>query len=143
MIANKTTKISAEKSVGEIQKMLAESNASSILIEYEQGLPDSISFQLSHGRGVIAFRMPCNWRGTLSAMNRDKSIPLRLQTSEHARRVCWRVIRDWLRAQLTLVESGVSTVHEVMMPWMITEDGTTVSSRIFSDSGFLKLTGPQ
>lgn len=67
-----------------------------------------------------------------------------MKTPEQAKRVAWRVLRDWIRAQLSLVEAGNATIHEVMVPWMITNDGTTVSERLFSgQSGLLALPAPK
>ena len=141
MIANKTTTVEATKTVGEIQAMLATARASSILTEYDNGEPSALSFQLRAGEQSLAFRLPCNWAGVLAALKKDKGYPQRLKCHEQAKRVAWRVLRDWLRAQLSLVEAGNTTIHEVMVPWLITNDGTTVSERLFSgNSGLLALT---
>lgn len=144
MIANKSTKVASMKTIGEIQAMLAHARASSIMVEYEDGEPIAISFQLKNQQQTLSFRLPINWKGTLQAMIRDKTCPKGLRTNEQARRVSWRVLRDWIRAQLTLVEAGASTIHEVMVPWMVTNDGTTVTQRLFSGtSGLLALPAPK
>lgn len=144
MIANKTTQIDASKTVGEIQQMLASARASSLMIDYEDGQPSALAFQLAQGDQSLSFRLPCNWQGILAALKRDKKYPQRLKNADQAKRVSWRVLRDWLRAQLTLVEAGASSLQEVMVPWMITNDGTTVSHRLFSGkSGLLLLPGPR
>jgi hypothetical protein len=36
----------------------------------------------------------------------------------HARRVAWRILRNWTEAQLALIEVGMVKVHEVFLPWM-------------------------
>ena len=140
MIANRTTTIDAEKTISAIQRMLAAARASSLRIDYEDGQPCALSFQLTSGGQLLAFRLPCNWQGTLRALRCDRGYPTRLKTPEQAKRVAWRVLRDWLRAQLSLVEAGASTIHEVFVPWLITDDGTTVAARLFSgSSGLLAL----
>lgn len=144
MIANRTTSISPHKSVAEIQGMLADARASSLMIDFDNGQPTAISFCLTRDGHSLAFRLPCNWEGTLAAMKRDKKCEARLRNPEQAKRVAWRVLRDWLRAQLTMVEAGASTIHEVMTPWMITDDGTTVAARLFSGpSGLIGLPAPK
>lgn len=120
MIANKGTSVSAVKSVGEIQAMLAEARASSLMIDYRDGEPIGLSFQLTKGGQSLSFRLPCNWEGTLAAMKREKKCPRNLCMPDQAKRVTWRVLREWLRAQLTLVETGASSIEEVMIPYLIT-----------------------
>lgn len=144
MIANRTTQIDATKTVGEIQAMLAAARASSLMIDYEDGQPSALAFQLTQGDQSLSFRLPCNWQGILAALKRDKKYPQRLKNPDQAKRVSWRVLRDWMRAQLTLVEAGASTMQEVMVPWLITNDGTTVAHRLFSgESGMLALPAPR
>lgn len=144
MIANRTTTVAAEKSVMEIQAMLASVKASAMMIDYVDGKPDAIAFKMIKGGQPIAFRLPANWQGILEAMRRDKTVPRRLVCEDQARRVSWRVVRDWLRAQLTLIEAGASSIEEVMLPWAITNDGTTVGQRVLSGaSGFLALPAPR
>jgi len=114
------------------------------MIDYVDGKPDAIAFKLIREGQPIAFRLPANWQGIFNAMRKDKSIPRRLVNEDQSRRVSWRVVRDWLRAQLTLIESGASTLEEVMLPWAITSDGTTVGQRVLSGpNGFLALPAPK
>lgn len=124
--------------------MLASVKASAMMIDYVDGKPDAIAFKMIKGGQPIAFRLPANWQGILEAMRRDKTVPRRLVCEDQARRVSWRVVRDWLRAQLTLIEAGASSIEEVMLPWAITNDGTTVGQRVLSGaSGFLALPAPR
>jgi hypothetical protein len=139
-IANRTTSIDSSKTVGEIQAMLAASNATSLMIDYSDGQPTAVTFELRTGSQSLHFRLPCNWQGVLAALKRDKKYPDRLKTEEQAKRVAWRVLKDWLRAQLSIVEAGNTTLHEVMVPWLVTDDGSTVATRLFSGtSGLLAL----
>lgn len=132
-VANKTTTIEDTKTVGEIQSMLATAGATSVMIHYVNARPESIAFKLVSGSGPIAFILPANWKGILSAMKRDPHTPIRLIYEDQARRVSWRVVRDWLRAQLTMISAGGATLEEVMLPWAVTNDGSTVSKRLLSE----------
>jgi hypothetical protein len=77
-------------------------------------------------------------------MQWDKTIPRRLVCEDQARRVSWRVVRDWLRAQLTLIEAGCATIEEVMLPWAVMNDGSTVSQKLLNGpGGFLALPAPK
>lgn len=143
MIANKTTTVPAEKTIMEIQQMLATARAAHIMTAYQDGKPDAIAFQLQRGGESLSFRLPVNWKGLLAAMRAEKKTPRSLLTEDQARRVSWRVLREWLRAQLTLIEAGAATIEEVMLPWAITSDGTTVGQRMLNgERGFLALPSP-
>jgi hypothetical protein len=142
VIANRNTTVSAQKTVGEIQLMLASAGVSGTLIEYgPDAIPARIAFQIACNEQKLSFKLPCNWQGVLNALKRERGgISKSLLTPEHAQRVAWRIIKDWLRAQLSLIEAGTSTIQEVMLPWAITTDGTTVSERVFSGgTDFLRL----
>lgn len=143
MIANITTSVPAEKTVGEIQGILAKIHASAMMIEYNEGQPEAISFKLNREGHELSFRLPSNWQGIFRAMKREK-MAQRLRTPEQAKRVSWRVTRDWLRAQLTLIEAGAASIEEVMLPWAITVDGSTVAAKLLSGStGLLALPAPK
>lgn len=55
MIANKTTTVAVEKTVSEIQSMLAGVKATSIMVDYENGEPTAIAFQLTRNQKPISF----------------------------------------------------------------------------------------
>lgn len=47
---------------------------------------------------------------------------------EHAERVAWRQLLRWVEAQLAMVDTGLSTVDEVLLPYMRGDDGQTIYS---------------
>jgi hypothetical protein len=95
-ILNYTTKISPSKTVGEIQEILAKHGANKIMIDYENGTPTAVTFQIDTPYGTQAVRLPANATGCLLAMRRDK-----IKTDElQAERVAWRIVKDWVEAQI-------------------------------------------
>jgi hypothetical protein len=40
------------------------------------------------------------------------------------------ILRDWVKAQVTIIESGIVSFEAVFMPFMLTNDGRTVIERI-------------
>ena len=133
-IANYTTSVQAARSVAAIQDLLAKAGAQAIMLEYVNQEPDLISFRLMHNGRHLGFKLPCNWRGVLDALNRDGKVPIRLKCNDHAKKVAWRVLHDWLRAQLALVEAGVVEMPQVFMPYAITETGETLYDRLKGSS---------
>lgn len=40
------------------------------------------------------------------------------------------ILRDWVKGQVTAIETGILTFEHVFMPYMLTSDGRTVGERI-------------
>ena len=118
-IANFSTTVDAYKTAGEVQGMLASAGASRIATSYRDGMIVSLSFQIETEFGPRGFELPIRTEGVLEAMTRDKSVPRSKCTEEQAGRVAWRIAKDWLRAQIALIEAGLASLDEVMMPYML------------------------
>lgn len=140
-LLNYTTSIPVEKTVGEIEKMLADSGAQKILKEYDgSGSVTSISFIIDTEKGVLPFRLPMNVRAVMQVINnqseqyvgkgysRHRVIPKKMVNDmEQAKRVGWRIIKDWLEAQLALIFLQMVKVEEIFLPYMWNErSGKTV-----------------
>lgn len=139
-ILNYTTQIAVEKTSAEIQKMLARAGAQAVLCEFDlDGVMTAMSFRLNTVHGVVSFRLPANIDGVEAAMRRDSSVPKRLKTREQAGRVAWRVVKDWIEAQLAIVTAEMANLVEVFLPYAQNEKGETVY-QAFEKNGFLQLT---
>jgi hypothetical protein len=53
-----------------------------------------------------------------AVLRRDK-VPTKFQTPEHAERVTWRIIKDWVEAQMALIRTEMVTLDQVMLPYMV------------------------
>lgn len=134
-IANYSTTVPVRQSIREIEDLLVANGARSILIEYErQGPPSALKFQMPVDGDVVGFALPSNVEGVLAAMKRDKKIPRSKCTEEQAERVAWRILREWLRAQLAIIASGLIKFEHVMLPYALTQDGRTLA-QAFEDRG--------
>jgi hypothetical protein len=132
-ILNYTTKIKASKTAGEIQFLLAQKGASAIAVDYQNGEPEALSFRLPINGNETAFRLPCNWRGVLSVMSADRKIAQSMRTEDQAKRVAWRIVKDWMQAQIAIIESGQALTEEVFLPYAVTGSGQTLFQRIQHD----------
>jgi hypothetical protein len=126
-IKNYTTSISEEKTVGEIMGLLAAKGARSIQVVYDdQSRPQGISFVLLIHNLPIPFRLPCNFEGVHkslaagysreSARRRWERNPMNLNQS---RRIAWRIIKDWVAAQMALIEAEQASLAQVFLPYAI------------------------
>jgi len=129
-ILNYTTSIESEKSIAEIQKCLVKHGAHKIVTDYQNMIPSSVTFCLTINNNVVGFSLPANPEGVLKAMQKDKKVPRSKCTKEQAQRVAWRIIKDWVEAQMAIVESQLAEMAEVFLPYAITKSGNTLYKEI-------------
>ncbi len=139
-ILNYTTSIACEKTIMEIQKCLVKHGATKIVTDYTDQTPTAVTFCLILNGKLTAFLLPANYSGVLESMKSDSKIPRRLLTDEHALKVSWRIVKDWVEAQMAIVEAQLADVAEVFLPYAITKSGTTLYKEIESN-GMLLLKG--
>lgn len=139
-ILNYTTSISTEKTAMEIQTRLAKAGAQAVLCEFDgNGVMCAMSFRISTPHGVIFFRLPAQLDGVLNVIRKDRKITPKFKTKEQAARVAWRILKDWIEAQLAIIEAGMAEMAEVFLPYAQGVDGRTVYESIKS-GGFIAIT---
>lgn len=136
-ILNYTTTIAVEKTMGEIQGMLAKAGASAVLAEYEEGIVVRLSFKAKTPHGMVAFCLPANIDGVYKSLYKSPKATAKLRTREQAARVAWRIVKDWVEAQLAIIEAGMALLTQVFLPYAQTDNGQTVYERF--ESGGLPL----
>ncbi|KTR95365.1 hypothetical protein NS220_06060 [Microbacterium testaceum] len=125
-IAGYTTTVDASKTANEITGMLAKRGAARVTTDYDQqGNATGLSFELRTEVGVRAFALPIRAEGVLATLKRDRA-EKRYLTLHQAERVAWRLVRDWLRAQLALIDAGSVSLDEIFFPWMVAPSGGTM-----------------
>lgn len=121
-ILNYTTGISVQKTAGEIQEILARAGAKTVVIEFgDDRIPDAIIFQISIGSKIFTFRLPSQWHGVYQSLLKSGA-EKRYKTEEQARKVAWRIIKDWTEAQVAIIEAGAAEITEVFLPYMVNPD---------------------
>jgi hypothetical protein len=126
-ILNYSTQIAAGKTVTEIQQMLARAKAQAVLTEYDtEGVLIAISFRIITRFGLMSFRLPANIQKIYQVIVRDKRITPKLRTRDQACRVAWRIVKDWLEAQMAIVQAEMVDLEQVFLPYAQHPDGSTV-----------------
>lgn len=134
---NYTTKIPAAQTAGECQQILARSGASSVAVHYEDGQPSGLSFRLRTPHGDRNFTLPVDAAAMQAALLKAKRDGLFASlkghaahdqwiSREHAERVAWRVVKDWLEANLALIAAQMATLTEVMLPYIHVDEERTL-----------------
>jgi hypothetical protein len=136
-ILNYTTSIESERSISEINKCLVKHGADKIVTDYSGQIPISVTFSLLLNGSRIAFSLPANSQGVLQAMKKDCKVPNSKCTLEQAQRVAWRILKDWVEAQMAIVEAQLAEMSEVFLPYAITKSGTTLYKEIQSNNQIL------
>ncbi len=138
-LLNYTTKIDAEQTIGEIQRMLSGHGVTAMMTEYDGRNVAAVSFKIRVEEGRdMAFKMPCNWRAVRAIFKEDPTIRnTKLNTDEQAIRVAWRIIHTWVKAQTALVEVNMVTIPQVFLPYAITRDGRTLAEKLVEDPSML------
>lgn len=122
-ILNYTTTIAATKTTGEIMTILTAAGATRIMIENNaKREPSALVFEL-HQR---QYRLPCRSEAVHKILMRDRKVAARYSTPEQALRVAWRVLKDWIEAQIAIIETEMVRMDEVFLPYQIMANGQTI-----------------
>jgi hypothetical protein len=126
-ILNYTTSINCERTISDIMKCLVKHGATKIVSDYdEDGIPSALTFCLKINITLVAFSLPANYQGVLNAMKNDHKIPKRMCTKEQALKVSWRIVKDWVEAQMAIVDAQLAEIAEVFLPYAVTPSGNTL-----------------
>ena len=133
MILNYTTTVDAFKTVSEIEYILMKHNAKSIMKNYDGESITGLSFLIDTGVQQISVRLPVKVDECLQVMKREKRENPRKQirdTREQAERVAWRIMKDWVEAQMALLDIEMVRFEEIFLPYIETNTGQTVYERL-------------
>lgn len=147
MLLNYTTKISPEQTISEIQKMLSKHNVSAMMTEYDGQEVSGVSFKILVDGQPRAFKLPCNWKsveqilkensGKRTIYDTNRRIKIENERRQQAIRTAWRIIKDWIQAQLAMVEVNMVSLPQVFLPYTIVKGGQTLSEHLADNPGFL------
>ena len=135
MIKNYTTSIDEDKTVGEIMGLLAGKGARSIRIDYDElNRPSAVSFILTLQDWPVPFRLPCNFEGVFKVLvgaYKDRHAKFRFErdpkSKAQSRRVAWRIIKDWVAAQIALIEADQASLAQVFLPYAVVNQQSGVT----------------
>lgn len=127
-LLNYTTTVPAERTIGEIMAKLAKAGARQIMHGYDaNGNCTELAFKINTKWGEVAFLLPANINAVDAILRRQmKRIRNYDALREQATRVGWRILKDWVEAQLALIETGMVSVEQVFLPFAQDDKGQTV-----------------
>lgn len=140
LIKNYTTDIDVSKTLGEIQKLLAENGATGIAFEYAEdgsGKLKAVFFKIRYNDKEIPFRLPAKpdkvYQSLFAGLKdqqiwRNGKYVSRYEQSrqEQSEKIAWRVCKLWLEAQITHINLDQAKPQEVFLPYMVMPDNKTL-----------------
>lgn len=118
MLANYTTTVSVLDTLSEIESLLSQFGANEISKQYEGGKPVGIDFIVKLDGFPLQFRLPIDVNATHKILRQNR-LKAAWKKPEHAEKVSWRIMRDWIRVQLAMVEMKQADMAQVFMPYAI------------------------
>ena len=142
-LLNYTTQIDPDRTITEITKMLVKFGAQKIMTDYDgAGHIIALSFIIDVEGQPVGFKLPTYWQPILTIINNDPKVPGKLKTNEQALRIAWRIIKDWVEAQLAIIEVKMVKPEQVFLPYMMQQNGKTHYENAVENK-FLLPTGAQ
>lgn len=127
-ILNYTTTVDAFKTVSEIEYILMKHSAKSIMKNFEDDHITGLSFLIYVGNQQIPVRLPVKINECLDILKREKENGTKniKATKEQAERVAWRILKDWIEAQMALLDIHMVQLQEIFLPYIELPDGNTI-----------------
>ena len=122
-LLNYTTKVDVYATLGAIQGQLVKHGAKKIMQDYDNdGHITALSFMVDTPAGLRGIRLPANVDAVHAVLIRQKVKCDR----DKAERVAWRIVKDWVEAQMAILESEMVQMDEIFLPYMLNNTGQTV-----------------
>lgn len=132
-ILNYTTTVDSFKTVSEIEHILVKHNAKSIMKNYDGESITGLSFLIDTGVQQIPVRLPVKVDECLEVLKKEKKNSPRSNikaTMEQAERVAWRILKDWVEAQMALLDIQMVRFEGIFLPYIETGNGQTIYERL-------------
>ena len=141
-LMNYSTKIDPHRTVSEIAAILVRHGASRIMQEYDgSGNIIALKWSLDGQYGSLGYAMPVNYDAVYEVLTEEGRIFKgdAERRKEQARRVAWRILKDWIEAQIALLESGMVEMEEIFLPYMLAGADDRTLYRALVDGQFRNL----
>ena len=138
-LANYTTKVPVSRSAAEIMAILAQHGARGIGTSYDsQGNITGLVWFIEDPKfGKLPFQLPIRPEAVKHILEREH---YRMNVDmERAKMVAWRILRDWIRAQMALLETEMVRLEEIFLPYLLTSKDTTMYETLQKRSFILQL----
>ncbi|GAF74960.1 unnamed protein product [marine sediment metagenome] len=143
MLKNYTSKVPANTSLAYIERKLVQHGATRILKTYdsERKRVTAMCFAMEIDGVDVHFRLPARvanceqvLRANLTSRSRPETIK---KMPAQAERTAWKIVLDWVEAQMAMIELAQIEVMEVFMPYVF--DGKQTYYELIKEKGYKAL----
>jgi len=123
-IKNFSTEIPVSRTIAEIEKMLTKYGATHIMKEYDGEMPVKLLFAIETAHGKLSVRLPVYPDRVLAVFKIQVEkglLPPKYWSwkgewaLQQAHRVAWRIVKDWLDAELTMLNVDAEKLEEIFL----------------------------
>jgi hypothetical protein len=138
-IKNYTTTISAHKSIQEIESILMKFGAREIMKQVENNQYSTLLFTIIIDNKKVPFKLPIYIQSVQEFItkeynnNHSRTQKKIADFQEQAYNIAWRVMKDWIHAQLSIIETGMCKPEQILMPYLyLPAEKRTLSEKFLS-----------
>jgi hypothetical protein len=138
-IKDYTTTIDSFRTIGEIQELLVSAGATGIAMNYENGLLKSLFFRLKIKDQEFPFKLPTHADKVYLKLfaGRKMEHKLKQDWEKQSLNIAWRIMKDWVEAQLAIIQLEQADALEVFLPYLSCGDKTFYELQ--KESNFISL----
>lgn len=143
MLKNYTSTVPANTSLAYIERKLVQNGATRILKIYHKDRQrvEAICFALNIDGGDVHFKLPARVANCEQVLRANLSNRARRETIKkipaQAERTAWKIVSDWVEAQMAMIELAQIEVMEVFMPYIF--DGKQTYYELVKEKGYKAL----
>lgn len=125
-LKNYTTIIKSNTTIIEIEKILLTQGVTDIWKQYDSdGNAKNVCFMVITEHGKLPFKLPVNPEAVQQVLrNQKRSGKLKklsmakINDIDYCRNVSWRIIKDWIDAQMAIIELDLVKIEQVFLPYI-------------------------
>ena len=122
-LKNYTSTVPASRSISFIENKLVSCGARDIMKRYDpEARVESIMFMININGTDVPFRLPARIDACEKVMIGELSSRARPETRKkipaQAERTAWKIVSDWVEAQMAMIELAQVDFMEVMLPYV-------------------------
>ena len=121
-LLNYTTRVNAQKTVTEVMGLLVAKGVTEVSIVYDNSQqPAGLKWTVQSPRlGRVGFALPRNIDAVFVKLTKQRIMVTAPESRrQQAVRTSWRILKDWVEAQMSLLKTGMVTMDEIFLPYMV------------------------
>ena len=142
-LKNYTSTVPAEKTVANMEQLLAKAGATGISKDYKDGELVSLYFKIDIGTPrPVTIKIPVNPDAVFEEMMSTRKVrtpSVRRAVKAQALRTAWKIMYEWVAIQLTLIRVNKADVAQVFLAYVYDDRANMTFYDQLKDGGFKQL----